>query len=57
MPGRYRSGVTLRTNTSTPRFSHGPSNRSWIAATMLDFPALGAPFNTTIDPGWVMGSI
>src|SRR5215831_1486548 len=35
---------------STPRFTHRPSNVSWITATMLDLPARGAPFRTTICP-------
>jgi hypothetical protein len=51
MPGRYRGGVTCWLNVSTPRFIHGPSKASWMAAAMLDFPERGAPFSTTTHPG------
>src|SRR5215470_11069090 len=40
---------------STPRFTHRPSNESWITATMLDLPARGAPFRTTICPATTAG--
>lgn len=53
-PGKYRFGVTQRTNTSTPRFIQGPSKLSWMAVAIRDLPDLGGPFKTTICPGSAM---
>lgn len=49
-PGPVPRRGTALPNTSTPRFTHGLSNWSWIAAAMLDFTDLGVPFNTAICP-------
>ena len=32
-------------------FIQTPSNRAWIAVAMLDLPARGGPFSSTIWPG------
>lgn len=52
MPGRYGAGVMAMT-ASTPRFTHTPSNVSWMAAAVLDLPERGAPLRITIWPGHV----
>src|SRR3989442_11545890 len=55
-PEAHSRPVALRrdvlTNTSTPRFIHGPGKVSWITVTMLDLPDRGAPFRMTIWPGF-----
>jgi len=47
IPGWARGGVIARA-TSIPTFIHTPSSRSWIAATIDDFPDRGVPLRITI---------